>query len=324
MCQDRDCPTGKAPHLANGPGKPAARRQHCSSLGPIHAHPTPPQVEHLQGGHYRGILSPLLGIAKDEGIRGFWKGNGANVLRIIPTSAVRFYSFESYKKLLRQLLRKEDLQTVKHTSLFPPPIWSSSAMCCHSLQWSARLNKQRELLVASACAGTTAAVVAFPIDFVRTRLTAQTSSNKYYQGVVNAVVSIYRHEGPLGFYKGIVPSILNTAPYIAINFTTYEKLKNALGHAPGPLLSLSMGAAAGTLATTLVYPLDLIRKRIIVQGMGGKERTYQGMRDAVKKIMVHEGLRGFYRGLVVTYLKVVPSTAVTWCVVELFKSFQFF
>jgi len=45
-----------------------------------------------------------------------------------------------------------------------------------------------------------------------------------------------------------------------------------------------MGAAAGTLATTLVYPLDLIRKRIIVQGMGGKERTYQGMRDAVKKV----------------------------------------
>jgi len=230
MCQDRDCPTGKAPHLANGPGKPAARRQHCSSLGPIHAHPTPPQVEHLQGGHYRGILSPLLGIAKDEvllslaarsqlltrkscpkrAFGGFGKATAqmccaSSPLRLCASTLLKairrsplllllgcalcslahrlfffffFGSRSNHTKLLRQLLRKEDLQTVKHTSLFPPPIWSSSAMCCHSLQWSARLNKQRELLVASACAGTTAAVVAFPIDFVRTRLTAQTSSNK--------------------------------------------------------------------------------------------------------------------------------------------------
>jgi hypothetical protein len=36
--------------------------------------------------------------------------------------------------------------------------------------------------------------------------------------------------------------------------------------------------------------------------------------------MREEGLKGFYRGLTATYLKVVPSTAVTWWVIELCKS----
>jgi solute carrier family 25 phosphate transporter 23/24/25/41 len=116
-----------------------------------------------------------------------------------------------------------------------------------------------------------------------------------------------------------------------------------------------MGAIAGTLATTISYPADLIRKRIIVQEMGGKEGTYGGISDAVRKVprsrplrglLVHlklspregltggyyvhsslvrqimreEGPKGFYRGLTATYLKVVPSTAVTWWVIELCRS----
>lgn len=251
-------------------------------------------VEHLHGGEgrYQGILRPLLIIAREEGIRGYWKGNATNVVRIIPTSAARFYTFEIYKTFLRRFVRRDQLNT-------------------------------GEVLLASASAGTTAAVVTFPMDFVRTRLTVQTAGNTYYRGVTNAVLSIYRQEGLLGFYKGVTAAVLNTAPYIAINFTTYEKLKEytqAGGGSPGTVLSLAMGAIAGTLATTISYPADLIRKRIIVQEMGGKEGTYGGISDAVKKIMREEGPKGFYRGLTATYLKVVPSTAVTWWVIELCRS----
>lgn len=85
----------------------------------------------------------------------------------------------------------------------------------------------------SACAGTTAAVVTYPMDFLRTRLTVDRSALAYmrfmalagsyllqrtlmvpnrrfghYRGAVNAIRSIYRHEGFLGFYKGVTAAIL--------------------------------------------------------------------------------------------------------------------
>lgn len=36
---------------------------------------------------------------------------------------------------------------------------------------------------------------------------------------------IVREEGYRGLYKGMLTSIMGVAPYVAINFTTYETLK---------------------------------------------------------------------------------------------------
>jgi hypothetical protein len=34
-----------------------------------------------------------------------------------------------------------------------------------------------------------------------------------------------RHEGVRGLYKGMVPSLLITAPYLSVCFSTYDELK---------------------------------------------------------------------------------------------------
>lgn len=43
----------------------------------------------------------LMKMWKDEGWRGFMRGNGANCVRIIPYSAVQFSSYNSYRKVRR-------------------------------------------------------------------------------------------------------------------------------------------------------------------------------------------------------------------------------
>lgn len=43
----------------------------------------------------------LMKMWRDEGWRGFMRGNGANCIRIIPYSAVQFSSFNFYKKVTR-------------------------------------------------------------------------------------------------------------------------------------------------------------------------------------------------------------------------------
>jgi solute carrier family 25 phosphate transporter 23/24/25/41 len=48
------------------------------------------------------FMSRLIGVfpSREEGVRAFWKGNGTNVVRIFPYSAVQFAANDHYKHLL--------------------------------------------------------------------------------------------------------------------------------------------------------------------------------------------------------------------------------
>ena len=48
---------------------------------------------------YKGVIQSLILIGKEEGIRGYFKGNGTNVIRIVPYSAVQFAAYERFKKV---------------------------------------------------------------------------------------------------------------------------------------------------------------------------------------------------------------------------------
>jgi len=45
------------------------------------------------------VWRSLVSIYQKEGILGFFKGNGTNVIRIAPYSAVQFASYERYKQV---------------------------------------------------------------------------------------------------------------------------------------------------------------------------------------------------------------------------------
>ena len=71
---------------------------------------------------------------------------------------------------------------------------------------------------------------------------------------------------------------------------------------------------------TLTYPTDVLRRRMMMQGVGGdKHRAYNGLLDACVKIAKTEGTAGFFRGLIPCYLKVIPSSAISWGTIELCK-----
>nr|KJB44230.1 hypothetical protein B456_007G241200 [Gossypium raimondii] len=44
-------------------------------------------------------LQALVSIGKDDGIKGYWKGNLPQVIRVVPYSAVQLFAYETYKKL---------------------------------------------------------------------------------------------------------------------------------------------------------------------------------------------------------------------------------
>ena len=64
----------------------------------------------------------------------------------------------------------------------------------------------------------------YPLDLVRTRLTAQTTDH-YYQGIYSTVRTIIRDEGMRGLYRGLGATLGQVTPALAVNYAAYESLR---------------------------------------------------------------------------------------------------
>ncbi len=49
-----------------------------------------------------------------------------------------------------------------------------------------------------------------------------------YKSMWDAMKMIFKHEGPKGFYKGIVPNLLKVAPSMASSWLSYEFTRDYL------------------------------------------------------------------------------------------------
>ena len=57
------------------------------------------QVQGPEPAAYRGVVSTLVQMWREEGVRGYLRGNGTNVIRIVPYSASQFASYEQFKRV---------------------------------------------------------------------------------------------------------------------------------------------------------------------------------------------------------------------------------
>ncbi|KAF5772333.1 putative mitochondrial carrier domain protein [Helianthus annuus] len=76
-------------------------------------------------------------------------------------------------------------------------------------------------LAGGGLAGITVASVTYPLDLVRTRLSAQRNVI-YYRGISHALRTISREEGIFGLYKGLGACLLGVGPNLAISFSVYD------------------------------------------------------------------------------------------------------
>ncbi|TKY65961.1 Mitochondrial substrate carrier family protein B [Spatholobus suberectus] len=236
-------------------------------------------------------------IVNEEGFRAFWKGNLVTIAHRLPYSAVNFYAYERSKNLLHLLLG-ENLRGNTSADLF-----------VH--------------FVGGGLSGVTAATATYPLDLVRTRLAAQRSS-MYYRGISHAFNTICREEGFLGLYKGLGATLLGVGPNIAISFSVYEGLRSFWrSRRPDDstvMVSLACGSLAGVASSTATFPLDLVRRRMQLEGAGGRARVYNtSLFGTFKHIIQNEGARGLYRGILPEYYKVVPSVGIVFMTYETLK-----
>ena len=81
---------------------------------------------------------------------------------------------------------------------------------------------------------------------------------------------------------------------------------------------LFSGAVAGIVSQTSSYPLEVIRRRMQVGGAVGDGHRL-GFAETGRKIFLERGFRGFFVGLTIGYLKIIPMSATSFFVYERVK-----
>ncbi|CAO2193590.1 unnamed protein product [Urochloa humidicola] len=235
-------------------------------------------------------------IVREEGFQAFWKGNLVTIVHRLPYSAISFYSYDHYKNLLQMV----------------PGLDRDSN------------NVGVVRLLGGGLAGITSASITYPLDVVRTRLATQ-KTTRYYKGIFHTVSTICRDEGVKGLYKGLGATLLGVGPSIAISFSVYESLRShwqmERPHDAIAVVSLFSGSLSGIASSTATFPLDLVKRRMQLQGAAGTASAHKStITGTIRDIWQKEGSRGFYRGIAPEYLKVVPSVGIAFMTYETLKS----
>ncbi|KAK2077684.1 hypothetical protein QBZ16_004530 [Prototheca wickerhamii] len=224
-------------------------------------------------------------MAAEGSVTAFFRGNGTNVLKIAPESAMKL----TLNDVLKRVVCSD-----------PDEITPGQRMA------------------AGALAGGTAQALIYPLELVRTRLAVCPGGT--YGGIIDCATKVMRQEGVRAFYRGIVPSMIGILPYAGVDITTFELLKERLieqyeGRVPGHAI-LTAGMLSSSVAQFMSYPLALTRTRLQAQGVGGKPVRYSGMVDVLRQTVRNEGVRGLYKGAATNLFKLAPAAGISWFVFE--------
>ncbi|CAL8344162.1 unnamed protein product [Lota lota] len=237
------------------------------------------------------IMSGLTQMMREGGVRSLWRGNGVNIIKIAPETALKFMAYEQIKRLI-----SSDNETLTIVDRF----------------------------VAGSMAGVIAQSSIYPMEMLKTRLALRKTGQ--FLGISDCAWQIFRREGLRAFYRGYVPNMLGIIPYAGIDLAVYETLKNrwlqeygSNSTDPGVLVLLGCGTVSSTCGQLASYPLALVRTRMQAQATMEDSRQVS-MTGVFRHILQTEGPTGLYRGLGPNFLKVIPAVSISYVVYEHIKT----
>ena len=132
-------------------------------------------------------------------------------------------------------------------------------------------------------AGIVGTLFTYPLDVVRLKMALQNMKqpsennsksetttkveSKPTMTLRQTISSIIKNEGGYrGLFRGITPSLVAVAPFVALQQSFYDVLKSwmisSFDLEPSPALFLGCGMVAGTCAQLCIFPLDVVRRRM--------------------------------------------------------------
>ncbi|KAL4968291.1 coenzyme A transporter [Aspergillus stella-maris] len=288
-------------------------------------------------GSWAGLVYAVRDIKRYEGARGLFRGHSATLLRIFPYAAIKFLAYEQIRAIFIHSREQETpirrlvsgslagitsvfftypLELIRVRLAFETSKSSRSSLTDMLRQIYGERIKQPKDLGTVKEAGSSVAAAA--------------------ESVTSTTRKIIPSSGLANFYRGFTPTLLGMLPYAGVSFLTHDTVGDWLrlpSIAPyttipqpdssrRPQLTaaaeLFSGAIAGVVSQTSSYPFEVMRRRMQVGGVVGDGRRL-GIAETARIIFKERGFRGFWIGLTIGYLKVIPMTATGFFVYERLK-----
>lgn len=211
---------------------------------------------------YASRTQKLVAITKDivhtHGYQGLWRGTAPTVIRNVPGVALYFYSVSHLRSVASQ----------RQIPLISVAIPSDASSNTSTL---AKLSTTGNLLT-GAVARVTVGFILSPVTVVKARFESSNFSAATERTLLSSMREIRAQSGFRGFFQGFTATALRDAPYAGLYLALYEACKTNLaglsrsmdgGLGTGNWMVVSAsGLLAGTLATLLTHPFDIIKTRM--------------------------------------------------------------
>lgn len=208
---------------------------------------------------YQSRTQKLLGITRDivrtQGYQGLWRGTTPTVIRNVPGVALYFYSVSHLRHVASQ----------RQIPLISVVVNANEASAGSSTL--AKLSTTGNLLT-GAVARVSVGFILSPVTVVKARFESSNFSAATERTLLSSMREIRAQSGFRGFFQGFTATALRDAPYAGLYLALYEASKTNLsalsqGLGTGNWMVVSgSGLLAGTLATVITHPFDIIKTRM--------------------------------------------------------------
>jgi len=231
---------------------------------------------------YKGVIDCTKRVLATEGVYPLWRGNLANVLRYFPTQALNF----AFKDAIK--------------ALFATPKDASSG------------RKFATNIASGGFAGTMSLLFVYSLDYARTRLANDAKGKggeRQFNGLVDVYVKTLKSDGIQGLYRGFTISAVGIFIYRGMYFGMFDTLKPILVGDGGSVgLSFLLGWAVTVTAGLMSYPIDTVRRRMMMTSGGGVK--YKGSMDCFVQVVKNEGFMSLMKGAGANILRGVAGAGV--------------
>merc|ERR1712126_416542 len=231
---------------------------------------------------YGGIVECTMRTIKSEGVYPLWRGNLANCLRYFPTQALNFAFKDKVKAMFN--VQKDASYAKKFTAN----------------------------ILSGGMAGILSLCGVYSLDFARTKLANDAKGKggeRQYKGLIDVYRQTIASDGVAGLYRGFVISAVGIFIYRGFYFGLYDSLKPILlPKDAGFLISFALGYAITVLASLASYPIDTIRRRMMMTSGTGVH--YKSSMDCAVQILKAEGFMSMMKGAGANILRGIAGAGV--------------
>ncbi|KIW16295.1 hypothetical protein PV08_06346 [Exophiala spinifera] len=229
-------------------------------------------------------------VLKSQGIRGVYAGSPALIASNTAKGGVRFFSYESSKKVFERILGPNNVFV--------------------------------NVLAGLSGGITESILVVTPAEVLKTQSIDMAAAGSGRLSTLAVARQVMRLHGPLGLWKGLAPTMCKQATNSAVRFASFQAIKDWISttrlakglNSAG--LTLLAGSLSGAVTTYASMPFDNIKTR-----MQSTSNSHRSMLSCGMSMLRQEGIKVFWRATTPRLVRLMLSSGITFAVFDQVTAF---